>query len=69
MTTPAPRRRVRGTVSGRAATQGFAFLGQQIYADDYRGAAILFSGQVRTPDTPSSFMIVASSGQMGRVGY
>ena len=30
---------------------GFAFLGQEIYADDYRGAAITFRGEFRTADT------------------
>jgi RNA polymerase sigma factor (sigma-70 family) len=30
---------------------GFAFLGQEIYADDYRGATITFSGEFRTDDT------------------
>ena len=30
---------------------GFAFLGQEIYADDYRGAAVTFSGEFRTDDT------------------
>ena len=29
---------------------GFAFLAQQIYADDYRGAVVIFRGQVRTED-------------------
>ncbi len=29
---------------------GFAFLGQEIYADDYRGAVIVFGGQVHTED-------------------
>jgi RNA polymerase sigma factor (sigma-70 family) len=29
--------------------QGFAFLAQEIYADDYRGADVIFRGQVRVP--------------------
>jgi RNA polymerase sigma-70 factor, ECF subfamily len=36
---------------------GFAFLGQEIFADDYRGAVITFSGEIRAQDgaadTPS----------------
>jgi len=31
--------------------EGFALLAQDIYADDYRDAVIVFSGQVRTEDT------------------
>jgi RNA polymerase sigma factor (sigma-70 family) len=34
-----------------ARPEGFAFLGQQIYADDYRGAVVVFRGQVRNEDT------------------
>jgi RNA polymerase sigma-70 factor (ECF subfamily) len=30
--------------------EGFAFLGQEIYADDYRGATVVFGGQVRTQE-------------------
>ncbi len=30
---------------------GFAFLGQEMFADDYRGAVVTFSGQFRTRDT------------------
>jgi len=30
---------------------GFAFLGQEMYADDYRGATVTFSGEFRTGDT------------------
>ena len=30
---------------------GFAFLGQELYADDYRGAVITFRGEFRTADT------------------
>jgi RNA polymerase sigma-70 factor (ECF subfamily) len=33
---------------------GFAFLGQEIYADDYRGAVVTFRGQFRTEDTAGS---------------
>ena len=29
---------------------GFAFLGQKIFADDYRGAAVVFRGELRTED-------------------
>lgn len=29
---------------------GFAFLGQRIFADDYRGAAVVFRGELRTED-------------------
>jgi hypothetical protein len=29
--------------------EGFAFLAQTIYADDYRGAEVVFRGQVRVP--------------------
>jgi hypothetical protein len=31
--------------------EGFAWLAQEIFADDYRGATITFRGQVRSPDT------------------
>jgi bifunctional DNase/RNase len=31
--------------------KGFAFLAQQIYADDYRGGVVIFRSQVRTEDT------------------
>jgi RNA polymerase sigma factor (sigma-70 family) len=31
--------------------QGFAWLAQEIFADDYRGAAVTFRGQFRTSDT------------------
>jgi RNA polymerase sigma-70 factor, ECF subfamily len=37
--------------SAVAQPEGFAFLGQQIYADDYRGTVVVFRGQVRTEDT------------------
>jgi RNA polymerase sigma-70 factor (ECF subfamily) len=30
---------------------GFAFLGQEMYAEDYRGAAVTFRGEFRTDDT------------------
>jgi RNA polymerase sigma-70 factor (ECF subfamily) len=30
---------------------GFAFLGQELYAEDYRGAAVTFRGEFRTDDT------------------
>ncbi len=33
---------------------GFAFLGQEIYADDYRGAVVTFRGEFRTQDTAGS---------------
>ena len=33
-----------------AQPKGFAFLAQQIFADDYRGAVVVFRGQVRTQD-------------------
>jgi RNA polymerase sigma-70 factor, ECF subfamily len=33
---------------------GFAFLGQEIYADDYRGAVVTFRGEFRTEDTAGS---------------
>ncbi len=31
--------------------EGFAWLAQEIFADDYRGAAVTFRGQFRTPGT------------------
>jgi hypothetical protein len=37
--------------SARPQPAGFAFLGQEIYADDYYGAVVVFHGQVRTEDT------------------
>jgi hypothetical protein len=42
---------VAALFSAVAQPEGFAFLGQQIYADDYRGAVVVFRGQVRTEDT------------------
>jgi hypothetical protein len=30
---------------------GFAWLAQEIFADDYRGTTVTFRGQFRTPDT------------------
>jgi len=30
--------------------EGFAFLAQEMYADDYRDALVVFSGQIRTED-------------------
>ena len=33
---------------------GFAFLGQEMYADDYRGAIVTFRGEFRTEDTAGS---------------
>jgi hypothetical protein len=32
--------------------EGFALLGQAIFADDYRGATVVFRGQFRIPDAP-----------------
>jgi hypothetical protein len=40
---------------------GFAFLAQEIYADDYRGAAVTFSGEFRTDD-PAGTATVGHSG-------
>ena len=40
---------------------GFAVLGQEMFADDYRGAAITFRGQFRARD-------VAGSGAASRAG-
>ena len=31
--------------------EGFAWLAQEIFADDYRGTTVTFRGQFRTPDT------------------
>jgi RNA polymerase sigma factor (sigma-70 family) len=42
---------VAALFSGVAQPEGFAFLGQQIYADDYHGVVVIFRGQVRTEDT------------------
>ena len=33
---------------------GFAFLGQEMYADDYRGAVLTFRGEFRTEDIAGS---------------
>jgi len=41
-----------GTAALSAAVrqpEGFAWLAQEIFADDYRGAAVTFRGQCRTP--------------------
>ena len=43
-----------GTAALSAAVprpEGFAWLAQEIFADDYRGAAVTFRGLFRTPDT------------------
>ncbi len=32
--------------------EGFAMLGQEIFADDYRGATVVFRGEFRTGDDP-----------------
>ena len=43
----------RGTAVLSAAVpqpEGFAWLAQEIFADDYRGAAVTFRGQFRTPE-------------------
>ncbi len=40
---------------------GFAFLGQEMFADDYRGAVVTFSGEFRTRDT-------AGTGTASRAG-
>jgi hypothetical protein len=45
---------VAALFSAVAQPEGFAFLGQQIYADDYRGAVAVFRGQVRTEGTAGS---------------
>ena len=37
--------------SAAAQPEGFAWLAQEIYADDYRAAAVTFRGQFRAPDT------------------
>ena len=37
--------------SAVAPPEGFAWLAQEIYADDYRGVAVTFRGQFRAPDT------------------
>jgi len=37
--------------SAVAQPEGFAWLAQEIFADDYRGTTVTFRGQFRTPDT------------------
>ena len=37
---------------------GFAFLGQDIFADDYRGRAVVFRGDLRTTDVADSAGLV-----------
>jgi DNA-directed RNA polymerase specialized sigma24 family protein/bifunctional DNase/RNase len=47
---------------------GFAFLGQDVYADDYRGATVVFRAQVRvTADGPdrAGLFLRASPGRLG----
>jgi hypothetical protein len=36
---------------------GFSFLGQEIFADDYRGAVVTFRGEFRTEDTAGSAVL------------
>ncbi len=55
---------------------GFAFLGQEIFADDYRGTVVSFGGEFRTRDTAGTeplsraglFLRVASGHDSGRPG-
>jgi bifunctional DNase/RNase len=54
----------QGTATLAAAVPrpaGFAFLGQEMFADDYRGATVTFSGQFRVSDVPGT-------GVAGRAG-
>jgi hypothetical protein len=37
---------------------GFAFLGQEIYADDYLGRTVVFRGRVRAHDTQTAGLFV-----------
>ena len=51
-----PRRKVESRCSPRPCRSppGFAFLGQEMYADDYRGAVVTFRGEFRTEDIAGS---------------
>ena len=43
---------------------GFAILGQEIYADDYRGRTVVFRGRIRTQDTRNAGLFVRVRGPL-----
>jgi bifunctional DNase/RNase len=43
---------------------GFAFLGQEIYADDYLGRPVVFRGRIRTQDTHNAGLFVRVRGPL-----
>lgn len=43
---------------------GFAFLGQEIYADDYLGRRVVFRGRIRTHDTGNAGLFVRVRGPL-----
>jgi RNA polymerase sigma-70 factor (ECF subfamily) len=43
---------------------GFAFLGQEIYADDYLGGTVVFRGRIRTQDTGNAGLFVRVRGPL-----
>jgi hypothetical protein len=43
---------------------GFAFLGQEIYADDYLGQTVVFRGRIRTQDTRRAGLFVRVRGSL-----
>jgi hypothetical protein len=43
---------------------GFAFLGQEIYADDYLGRTVVFRGRVRAHDTSNAGVFVRVRGPL-----
>jgi len=47
---------------------GFAFLGQEIFADDYRGATITFRGEFRAHDTAPAGTTTAGTTTAGTAG-
>ncbi len=48
---------------------GFAFLGQEVYADDYRGATITFRGEFRIPDIAGTGAGGADAAGAGAAGH
>jgi hypothetical protein len=43
---------------------GFAFLGQEIYADDYLGRTVVFRGRIRAQDTRDAGLFVRVRGPL-----
>jgi hypothetical protein len=42
---------------------GFAMLGQEVYADDYRGASVVFRGEFRVPEGRAGLFLRVNEGR------